>query len=134
MDIATEARKHRKIISNKEQGISNVEVCASDHHSVFLVPCSIFNLFLVLYSYDLTAFINSYNFCLSSFPSVRTPLQISTAKGLTVSMASFTLPACNPPAKKTGILTAVTSSRLSSQLWVLPVPPKVLMAALGLPQ
>ncbi len=27
---------------NKEQGISNIEVFASDHDSIFLVPCSIF--------------------------------------------------------------------------------------------
>ena len=27
---------------NKEQGISNSEVFASDHNSTFLVPCSIF--------------------------------------------------------------------------------------------
>ncbi len=31
---------------NKEQGISNIEVLRSDHRSKFLVPCSIFKMYV----------------------------------------------------------------------------------------
>ena len=48
-------------------------------------------------------------------------------------IAALTFPAFNPPARKTGLLTSLTSRLLISQLCVFPVPPSVLIAALGLP-
>jgi len=84
-------------------------------------------------TYFPTALKNASNFFGSRWPSVRTPLHRSTPKGWTWSIASRTLPAFKPPARKTGTGDCSTMRRLRHQSWTRPVPPSCLIVKEGLP-